>query len=422
MAAKDLAVVVFGATGITGRGVAAYLAERALEGDLKWAAAGRDADRISSVLSQLGVKAPETIEADVEDRDSLRAMAARASVVLDLVGPYTLYGRPVIEACIAAGSHYADLTGEIPFVRQMIDSSQAQAEEAGVKIVNVSGFEALPADLSVALAAETARERWSEELATVDLEVEMITPEGAIRPSEAISGGTLQSIAEILGDERAETIIDPAVLIDDPDLAQRVREVSPIAFGPRFGSEGEVIAPMTPAAFINPAVIHRSAVLAASAESREFQPFRYREGVAIPGGAASLPLRYALAGLLSGGQAAVKGLVKASPTLRARAAEFLRRRLPGSGFGPQGARMEEFSWRLGLIARTVGNRYVRIDLDADGHPGYLSTAKMLGETGILLSEEGATPRRSGFLTPAAALGTEKLTQFRHAGVRFGVSS
>ena len=146
-------------------------------------------------------------------------MAARTTVVLDLVGPYTLYGEPVIEACIEAGAHYADLTGEIPFVREMIDAAQERAEEAGVKIVNVTGFEALPADLSVALAAETARERWSEELATADLDVEMITPGGAIKPSEAISGGTLQSIAEIVGHPKAAQISDPAALIDDDDLA-----------------------------------------------------------------------------------------------------------------------------------------------------------------------------------------------------------
>jgi short subunit dehydrogenase-like uncharacterized protein len=422
VAGRDLSVVVFGATGITGRGVAAYLAGRAETNDFSWAAAGRDPAKVGAVLGELGVEAPETIQADVGDPASLRAMAARTRVVLDLVGPYTLHGRPVIEACIEAGAHYADLTGEIPFVREMIDAAQGQAEKAGVKIVNVSGFEALPADLCVALAAGTARERWSEGLATADLDVEMIVPGGTIKPSEAISGGTLQSIAEIVGHERAATISDPAALIVDPDLAQRVRNVSPIAFGPRFGPEGELIGPMTPAAFINPAVIHRTAALAAAEEGHEFNPFRYREGVAIPGSATTLPLRYAAAGALSGTQAAVRALSKASPAVRGRAAGFLRKRLPGSGFGPQGQRMDEFSWRMLVNARTEGGHYVRVDLDADGHPGYLATAKMLGEAGLLLSEDGATPERSGFLTPAAALGTEQVDRFRHAGVRFQVSS
>ena len=422
MAGRDLSVVVFGATGITGRGVAAYLAGRAQGSDFKWAAAGRDAGRVAATLETVGVSAPEIIVADIGDPASLEAMAARTAVVLDLVGPYTLYGEPVIEACIAAGAHYADLTGEIPFVRAMIDAAQERADKAGVKIVNVSGFEALPADLSVALAADTARERWSEELATADLDCEMITPSGAIKPSEAISGGTLQSIAEIVGHEQAAQSTDPGALIADEGLAQRVRNVSPIAIAPRIGSEGELIGPMAPAAFINPAVIHRTAALAAAEEGREFNPFRYREGVTIPGGPATLPLRYLAAAALAGSQAGFRALAKSSPQIRERASAFLRKQLPGSGFGPQGERMDDFSWKMTVNARTVGGHYVRIDVDADGHPGYLATAKMLGEAGLLLAEKGATPERSGFLTPAAALGSASADRFRHAGVRFQVSS
>ena len=420
--ARDLSVVVFGATGITGRGVAAYLAQRAETNGFAWAAAGRNPAKIGAVLAELGVEAPETIEADVGDPASLQAMASRTAVVLDLVGPYTLYGRPVIEACIAGGAHYADLTGEIPFVRQMIDDAGERAAQAGVKVVNVSGFEALPADLSVALAAQAARERWSEELATADLDVEMITPRGAIKPSDAISGGTLQSVAEMVGHERSAQLADPAALIEDPDLAQRVRNVSPISIAPRLGFEGELVGPMAPAAFINPAVIHRTAALAAAEDGREFNPFRYREGVLVPGSPATLPLRYAVAATLTGTQAAVRALSKASPQVRDPVAGFLRRRLPGSGFGPQGERMDDFSWKMAVNARTVAGHYVRIDVDADGHPGYLSTAKMLGEAGLLLAEKGATPERSGFLTPAAALGTEQVDRFRHAGMRFQVSS
>src|SRR5271163_4431851 len=141
---RDLDVVVFGATGVTGRRVAGYLAERATETDVRWAAAARDAGRAERVLGECGVHPTETIVADVSDPDSLAAMASRARVVLNLVGPYTLYGRPVIEACVAHGAHYADLTGEIPFVRRMIDEFDGAAGAGGVKIVQVCGFEALP--------------------------------------------------------------------------------------------------------------------------------------------------------------------------------------------------------------------------------------------------------------------------------------
>src|SRR6476646_1492374 len=145
--AESLSVVVFGATGITGRGVCAPLAERAGSNGFEWAAAGRDPGKVERVLGELGVTAPETIAADVADAASLAAMASRTKVVLNMVGPDTLHGEPVIEACIAGGAHYMDLTGEIPFVRGMIERAGERAERAGVKIVNVAGFEALPPDL-----------------------------------------------------------------------------------------------------------------------------------------------------------------------------------------------------------------------------------------------------------------------------------
>ena len=129
-------------------------------------------------------------------------MAARTRVVLDLVGPYTLHGTPVIEACIENGAHYVDLTGEIPFVRRTIDAFHERAADAGVKVVQVSGFEALPPDLSVLLAAETARERWGEELAEADAIVSTQQPAGRIGAGDIISGGTLQSLAEALGRRR----------------------------------------------------------------------------------------------------------------------------------------------------------------------------------------------------------------------------
>jgi len=420
--ARDLSVVVFGATGITGRGVAAHLAQRAAANGFAWAAAGRDPQRISAVLGELGVTAPETIAADVEDPASLEAMVARTAVVLNMVGPYTLYGEPVIEACIAGGAHYMDLTGEMPFVRRMIERAGERAERAGVKIVNTSGFEAMPPDLLVLLAAETARERWSEELAVADLDVDLPVPGGRIKPSDIISGGTLQSLAETLSGDEADVSADSAALILEEEKAQRVRAVSPISIAPRFNAQGDVVTPMTPSPFINPAVIHRTACLVAAEEGRVFAPFRYREGVTIPGGTASMPLRYMAGAALGGTQAALRGLYRARPAIRRQAAALMRRSLPSAGFGPSGQRMEDWSWRMAVNAKTVGGHFVRSDLEGDGQPGYLATAKMLGEAGLLLSEPGATPDRSGFLTPAAALGTGALDRFRHAGIRIQVSS
>ena len=343
-------------------------------------------------------------------------MASRTRVVLNLVGPYTLYGRPVIEACVAGGAHYLDLTGEIPFVRQMIDAYDARAAEAGVKVVEVAGFEALPADLAVLLAAETARERFGEGLAEADLEVTVAGPPGMPRPSDFISGGTLQSLAAATGDEGASAVTDPAALITDPARAEEVRRRSPIDVAPRRGANGAVIAPMAPAAFINPAVIHRTAALTGA------EPFRYREGMPLEGPAVTLPLRFAGAGVLSATQAGIAAAARARPSVRRRVGAVLTKVLPGSGFGPSGERLENWSWHMTVAARTTGGRDVRVDVDADGHPGYLATARMLGEAGLMLAEPGVTPDRAGCLTPATALGTESLDRFERARLRFSVAS
>ncbi|MFI4977660.1 MAG: saccharopine dehydrogenase family protein [Solirubrobacterales bacterium] len=420
MSDRDLDVVVFGATGVTGRRVAAYLAERAAETDLRWAAAARDADKVGKLLGEIGVIAPETIVADVGDGASLAAMASRARVVLDLVGPYTLYGRPVIEACVTGGAHYVDLTGEMPFVREIIADFDELASAAGVKIVQVCGFEALPPDLLIAAVAERAREEWGEGLAAADLEVVITPPPGPPRPSDGMSGGTFQSLSAVAASDEAALIDDPALLITDAEVAAAVRRVSPIELVPRRGSSGAVIAPMMPAPFINPAVIHRTAALLSSAEGRPADPFRYREGMALGGGGGSLAARWAIAGAMSGIQVGLRGLARARPSVRRPIANAMARIGPASGFGPAADRLEGWRWTMSVHARTTGDRELEVHLEADGHPGYLATARLLGEAGMLLAEDGATPERAGCLTPAVALGTACIGRFERAGMRVSV--
>jgi len=419
---RDLDVVVFGATGVTGRRVAAYLAERSAEMGVRWAAAARDVEKAQRLLEEAGVSPPETIAADIEDPGSLAALASRAKVVLNLVGPYTLYGRPVIEACVAQGAHYVDLTGEIPFVRRVIDELDGPAAAAGTKIVQVCGFEALPPDLAVRLAGETARERWDEGLAAVELEVSIVPPGGLPRPSDGMSGGTFQSLSAVAGSEDAKVTIDPAALITDAILAGAVRRASPIELLPRRAANGAVIAPMTPAAFINPAVIQRTAALVAAEEGRPAEPFRYREGVRLGGSVVTLPLRWGVAGALSATQAGVRSLAGARAEIRRPIADLLGRIGPSSGFGPAADRLEGWRWGLRVRARTTGGHEIGVRADAEGHPGYLATARMIGEAGILLSEDGATPAVAGCLTPATALGTSCVDRFERARLRFSVDA
>jgi short subunit dehydrogenase-like uncharacterized protein len=415
---RDLDVVVFGATGVTGREVARYLSDT----DARWGAAGRDAAKLERTLADVGATPTETIAAELGDQSSLDAMAERTRVVLNLVGPYTKYGRPVIEACVDAGAHYVDLTGEIPFVREMIEEFDRPASEAGVKVVQVCGFEALPPDLAVQLAAETAREAFGEELAEVDVSVAITgTPPGMPRPSDMISGGTFQSVAEMVGHPNPAALNDPGSLIADPRVADAVRRRSPIVLRPRRDARGAVVGPMAPAPFINPAVIHRSAALWAAERGVAAEPFRYREGVALQGPAVTLPLRLGAAGALAGTQVGIRALTRAHSGVRNRAANALRSMLPSSGFGPAPDRLEQWRWRFDVDARTTGGKPVAIAVEAEGHPGYLATSRMLGEAGLMLAEDGVTPDRAGCVTPALAIGTGALERFERARMRFTVT-
>lgn len=422
MGDRDFDVIVFGATGVTGRQVAAHLAGRAAEEGLAWAAAARDTARAGAVLAEVGVQSPELLRADVGDAGSLAEMAARATVVLDLVGPYALYGRPVIRACVAASSHYVDLTGEIPFAREVLDEFDGPARRAGVTLTQVCGFEALPADVLVRLVVAAARDRTGESPTAVDVEVTITSPPGPPRLSDFMSGGTFQSAVLLTGADDAARATDPAALIDDPDYAERVRDISPIVLSPRRGGQGAVIAPMVPAPFINPAVIHRTEMLAARIEGRGAQPFRYREGMDLSGSPATAPLRWAVAGALSGSQVALRALAGSSPRIRRPMAQAMSRLGPSSGYGPTTARMVDWTWSMTAVGHTDGAVPVRATVTGEGHPGYLATARMLGEAGIMLAQAGVTPDVSGCVTPAIALGAGAAAGLAPAGVHFTVDA
>jgi short subunit dehydrogenase-like uncharacterized protein len=178
---------------------------------------------------------------------------------------------------------------------------------------------------------------------------------------------------------------------------------------------------MAPAPFINPAVIHRTAALAAAERGVTAQPFRYREGVALQGPSFTLPFRLAGAGALAGTQVGIRAMTRARPAVRARVANALRSALPSSGFGPAADRLEPWRWRFDVDATTTGSHPVGVAVEASGHPGYLATARMLGEAGLMMAEEGVTPDRAGCITPALALGTGALERFERAGMTFEVT-
>lgn len=416
MGRREFDVVVFGASGVTGRNVAAHLAHRCPQTGMRWAAAGRNPRKLAHVLRTEGIEAP-MIVADAGDAASLRSMAERARVVVNVAGPYGLYADPVIEACVAAGSHYLDLAGEIPFVRRIVRRLHARAADEGVKVVQVCGFEAMPADLGVLLLCEMSRAQGSE-LAAVDVEMRFTRwAPGPMRPSDTLSGGTMQSVIRAVGDSDAEFLNDPSALVSDAAAARAVRAAHARHRGIRRAASGVLVTPMLPFPFINPPIIYRSAELTASERGEALRPFVYREGAAITTDVIR-PVRMATAAIVIVFQMVLEQTARARPSIRRRVSAGLARTLPGSGFGPSRDRLAPWAWAFSLVAETAAGRRLGVNIEGDGHPGYLATARMIAEAGLMIAEPGVTPERAGCLTPAIALGTGRIDRLRHAHVRF----
>lgn len=413
-----LDVVLFGATGVTGGNAIAYLGRRAAALDLTWGVAGRRPQTLMQRAAELPVdEQPLVLEADLDEPATIREMAASARVVINAVGPYRRSAEPVIGACIEAGAHYLDLTGETDVVADMIRRFDAPARDAGVRIIQTAGYEALPFDLAVAVAIEAAAERGAR-LVAADAIASFALPPGLPRLSDGVSGGTYASTVAAVRGGQVDALLDPASLLDDPVEADRVRDHSPIGLLPRL-SGTSVVVPLAPTPFANPPIIHRTASLLRTEGSGPPPDFRYREGIALGDGLLTLPVQLAVAAPIGAATAGAAWLARLAPQpLRAAAAAALERIGPDPGAGPREDRLEGWRWRLEVLAEADDGTTDRVVVDADGHPGYLTTARMLAEAALLLADDEAhVPDRAGHLTPALALGTAELDRFSQAGVR-----
>ncbi|HEY2771981.1 MAG TPA: saccharopine dehydrogenase NADP-binding domain-containing protein, partial [Solirubrobacteraceae bacterium] len=160
---RDYDIVVFGATGFTGALTAEYLARHGPAGT-RWALAGRSRQKLESVranLAEIDTACAELplLSADVTDADSLRAVAESTKVVITTVGPYILYGEPLVAACAAAGTDYVDLTGEPEFVDRMWLGYHEQAQRSGARLVHSCGFDSIPYDLGALFTVEQLPEQ-----------------------------------------------------------------------------------------------------------------------------------------------------------------------------------------------------------------------------------------------------------------------
>ena len=404
--ARTYDVVLYGATGFVGRLLASYLAEHTPP-ETRVALAGRSRARCEEVRAGLPGAARDwdVLEADASDAPSLAAMAAGTRVLVTTVGPYARYGMPVVEACAQAGTHYADLTGEVLFVRDAIDRVDALARETGARIVHACGYDSIPSDLSALLLAERAAADGAGGLRDVRL---VATVRGGF------SGGTIDSMrAQIEAVQhdpaRRRVLGDPYSLSPDraaePDTRQP-RDAGPPARTP----DGRWTAPFVMAPF-NTRIVRRSNALQDWAYGRDL---RYGEVMGCGRG----PVGALTAAGLTAGLAGTMAAMTFPPT-RA----LLDRVLPAPGSGP-GEKVREKGWfRMVVDAEAEDGRRYRATASGPGDPGYAATAVMLGESALALALDGdRLPARAGSLTPATAMGDVLVERLRAAGHTYEVAT
>jgi len=437
MAAPAVDVLVWGATGYTGRLVAEHLARTytgagAAAAGVKpvtWALGGRNSAKLEAVRAELAAIEPAAasvplVIADAADPAGLAAAVRGAKVVLTTAGPYAALGTPLLAACVAERAHYVDLTAEVPWMRAVRAAYGEEAAKAGVKVVHCGGFDSVPTDLLTFMLADTVRSRNGGTPCVG--RVTTIFEDGA----GGVSGGTVESLLtatfEAPRGARAAAA-DPYALVDEaggsgappgpppclpPTPAARAAEGEGLL--PGWSEAAKAYTAPFVMAFINTRVTRRSAALRPDVYGRWF---RSTEVQAVPGRLAGAAV--------SAGLALFGGIASLSP-----GRALIRRLAPKQGSGPTPAQRAAGFWKMRGVAELVdpatgaptGRTLTGRAADLKRDPGYGGTARMMLETGLsLIGEDGARAvaggaPAGGVLTPAGAGGWVLVDRLRAAGL------
>lgn len=376
-------LIVYGASGYTGRLVAEHLALRyGVDGEVKWAMAGRSAEKLAQVRDEIGAPADTPlVVADAADPASVREMVRRTKAVVTTVGPYQLYGSDLVAACAEAGTDYLDLCGEPNWMRRMIDAHDATAKRSGARILFSCGFDSIPFELGVYFAQRTAKEKLGGPAPRVKGRVRAI--QGGLSGGTAASG---KATMEALQKDPSQL----AVMMSDYGLTPGFQ--GPPAPPSNAPQEDPDVGPVVPfmMAVINVKNVHRSNLLMGHPYGTGFVYDEMAMG-GPEGGVSFTDL-----GSLPGGG-------------------------PKPGEGPTREEREAGHYDILFIATAADGRQVRAAVKGDRDPGYGSTSKMLAETAIALVN--APDVAGGIWTPGAALQDRLVERLSaHAGLTFEVEA
>ena len=397
-------VTVWGASGFTGRLVTEYLLGKyGTDGKLRWAIAGRDQEKLEKICSALAVQPGSLpiIIADCYDTESMQRLAADTRVVITTVGPYAKYGSALVAACVANGTHYCDLAGEVQWMRAMIDQFQPDAEKSGARIVHSCGFDSIPSDIGVWFLQQEARQRHGETCAEIKLLVKAM--------KGGASGGTFASMMNAIEESRRDRSI--ARILVDPYSLNPAGERSGPDGGDQTGIEfneqtGAWTAPFVMAG-VNTRVVRRTNALLNYPYGHDF---KYSEATLVGKGPSGWMKS---AGITAG----LGGFMLASSFNLSRSF-LVNRVLPKPGEGPNKEQRQAGFFNLLLVGKLADGSIMRARVTGDRDPGYGSTSKMLSESAVCLATDDL-PSGGGFLTPASAMGDALLKRLvDNAGLDF----
>ena len=384
---KPFDIVVFGASGYTGRLVAEYLAAEYGGTDLSWAMAGRSLDKLTSVRTEMGISdAVALLEVDVDNPASVSEMVDACRVVITTVGPYQLYGDELVKQCAERGTDYVDLTGEPSWMHETIARFSEAAKLSGARIVHSCGFDSIPFDLGVYLLQQHAIEKTGEPIATV---------KGRVRAMNGtFSGGTIASMRATMASAKAnpaiiQVLTNPFALTEGFTGPEQ-----PAGMAPQYDEELQSWSAPFIMAPINTKNIHRSNFLMAH---RYGEDFRYDEML--------------LTGDGDQGKATAEFVAKDDSVAKSDLQ-------PGEG--PSKEERENGNYDAIFAGQACTGDLMISSVQGDRDPGYGSTSKMLAEAAMCLLHNPELAS-GGLWTPAAALGDALIERLQaHAGLTFQI--
>lgn len=399
-------VIIFGATSFVGQILCQYMVdEYGVNQDVKWAAAGRSMNKLKALQNELGAKDLQLLNANSTDEASLKALCEQTKVIISTVGPYALYGEPLVKACVETGTDYCDLTGEVQWVKRMITRYNGQAHESGARIVHCCGFDSIPSDMGVWHLQQHARQRFGEVASTIRMRVK------ALRGGA--SGGTVASMINVAKEaasnkELRKELVNPySICPANHRFNTRQTNVT----SPELDEHsGQWAGPFIMAG-INTRVVHRSNALLDNAYGDQF---KYDESMLMGKGTKG---RLTAMGFAAGIAAFIAGAA-IKPTRWLLENHIVPK--PGEGPSPESQRKGFYDLRFS--GYTADGQLIQTKVTGDRDPGYGSTAKMLAQAGLSLAfDVSKKDKNGGFWTTASIFDQRFIDRLEEkAGLNFEV--